>query len=152
MLAVNRFRRDDLGQTTHEPATVLNVPQGPVQSRGRNLKYVRVSERVLDVENGAQVPAQLCAIADADALVIRIVAWGLGPRAVHGDSQDPADRFSTQSNVEDLEPVARPYPLSDGPDLIEEIVAFHVSRLCLKVPPQKKSGLTPTLFKEHPST
>ena len=26
---------------------------------------------------------------------------------------------------------------------IEEIVAFHVSRLCLKVPPQKKVGKRP---------
>src|SRR5581483_3093613 len=76
-IAVDRLPRRYLGQMSSEALEICCTGQPSIQSRRRNFQQVRAARHnILDVENSADVPAQICAIFVRDAL-----------RFVDGDTQ-----------------------------------------------------------------
>ena len=69
LLVVHGLADDDLREPAGEPPVVVRAAQRPIESRRRNLERVREGQRVLHVEDGADLAAHLLAILDADAFL-----------------------------------------------------------------------------------
>ena len=69
LLVVNLFAHDHFRESPGEAAIVAGIPQRAVEARRRDLKRIGERQRVLDVENRANLTIHLLAVLDADTLV-----------------------------------------------------------------------------------
>lgn len=144
-LAVHGAGRDELCEPPLETPAIGQVPKRPVEARRRNLERVRVLERELDIEHGADILAHPLAIVDTDRLVARAVfRTGVPRRSVDDDPNDPPDRLAPQLNVEDLQPVVASHAIGDRPDLSQPIFLTHGEHRIVQRPEKQKVGKTPT--------
>src|SRR5215203_4270363 len=116
-LPVDRFVHHDLGGPAGEALVVARITQGPVEAGRRHLEGVRTVERVLDIEDRADLAAHHRTVLDADA-VLGSAGW---TRLVDEDSDDPAGGFTTQLDVEQLEAVRLDDPLGHRPDPLDRL-------------------------------
>src|SRR5215208_4990986 len=119
-LPVDRFVHHDLGGAPGEALVIARLTQGPIEAGRRHLEGVRTVERVLDVENDADLAAHHRAILDADA-VLGSAGW---TRLVDEDSDDPARGFATQLDVEQLEAVRLDHSIGHRPDQLDRLHPF----------------------------
>jgi len=122
-LIVDRLSDDNLRQSSHKTPIVIHTPKRSIETRRRNLEYVRVIDHVLHVENRAHLMAHPLAVLDADA---RIRMARHGPRSVGDgpieiDPQDPSARFAPVLYVEDFQVIGPRDSLSDGSYPVEGI-------------------------------
>ena len=116
------FGRHDLDPPSNEPHEVGQVTQRPVESGRRHLQRVSVVEGDLRVENRAHVHADLRAVGHRHVFALATgVRWSRRRWTVDDDPQDPADRFATELQVEEIEPVAAHNPLGDRPHVAKTV-------------------------------
>ena len=89
-------------------------------------------ERVLDVENRAQVRAHPLTVLDANGLVGCLDdhgSFGIAlERAVDHDAQHPAARLPPELDVEDIEAKRSGDPLGRCPDALQARIGCHSRR------------------------
>src|SRR5262245_57434338 len=120
-LAVDPLAHHDLRLAAGEPAEVVGPPERPVETRRRDLQRVRRGHDVLDVEDRAELAADVRAIVHADAVCRR----GRRPRAIDLHAQHHAGRFTAELHVEDLEAAVGGHATGDVPHLLDDRFRGH---------------------------
>ena len=129
-LSVHRLPHHDLRDAASESPVVPPVPQWTLEARRGNLQCVGRLDRVLHVQDRAEVLADPLAILDADR-VLRTVHQHLAPlvearRPVDEHSQHQPDRLATQLHVEHLEAGRAGHPFSGGANAGELSIVRHL--------------------------
>lgn len=105
-----RFTGHNLGQATHEPPIIRLAPERSIQTwRGHLQRKVGVetgSECLLDIEQRPEVSTHTLAILDPDRFLSDSIATVRRRGAINNHAEHPPDRFATDLDVEQLQPVA----------------------------------------------
>ncbi len=143
LLTVHRFGHDDFREPSSKPAVVGHGAQRPVESRRRHLESVPMVDRLLDIQNRTDVPADPFAVLD-------------GRRRVHrGRRLSPASTWSgvafhgTSTKIRSTQPedsrrnwrskTSRSYERAT-----RSATARILSMSCVGTPSKTKSGHRPT--------
>src|SRR5437773_7180992 len=135
-LPVHRLAHDDFRAPAGKAPVVVGASQRPIQSRRRNLERVRGRHHVVDVEQRAQVAADVRAILDAHAVFGRRRRTG----PIDLDPEHHPAGFAPKLHLEQLEPVARGDASRHRPHLVEDI-RLHLAGPAS--PETKKVGTRP---------
>src|SRR5437773_8688566 len=95
-LAVDLLAHHDLRLASGEAAKIVGPPQRSIESRRRHFQGVRRGDDILDVEDRAELAADVCAILYADAVFRRRAR----PRAIDLNAQHHAGGFTAELHVE----------------------------------------------------